>query len=468
MQIPPPDAAQPPVTQATGAVAVRVLAGNLAAVPVGALLEATVTRAGPREVTLTVNGLPLTVRPNGQLQPGTVLFVRVPGGSATQTLELVGSRPTTPEAAAAAAPIPTKPAQVSLVDVLAVLPDGRLRVKIDGNEEVGASPEQLAPGGRYVLQVERTPAGLALRAAPDTPKLPAEVATAVLRGSPQPDLAAAVKPLLAELATLQSPTQATGAEPPQPVAVREAAAAVRDTVRAFLPSDARPPDKAELKNLVENGGMHFEAKLARLVAEDVVPAPAADGTPARPERLIGADLKGDLLRLLQAVQDLGGATQAPAAKAALGGIEAQQAANALAQNGATPYFLQVPFPDGGEWRTLYLALEPEHHGSQPDSGRPGGFRMLMHVPLTDLGETWIDAGLSDRRFRAVLYLETSTARDRVAAELPGLRDELRAEGFAEVLLDVRPAADLPARARRQAAAMRAGHPESVSVLDVQV
>src|SRR5581483_10320864 len=124
MQIPPPDAALPLVTQTSGAVAVRVLAGNLAAVPVGALLEATVTQSSPREAVLTVNGLPLTVRPNGQLQPGTVLFVRVPGGSTTPTLELVGSKTTTPEARAATAPVPTK--SLSLVDVLAVLPDGRV------------------------------------------------------------------------------------------------------------------------------------------------------------------------------------------------------------------------------------------------------------------------------------------------------------------------------------------------------
>ena len=128
----------------------------------------------------------------------------------------------------------------------------------------------------------------------------------------------------------------------------------------------------------------------------------------------------------------------------------------------------MPFPDGGEWRTLHLALEPEHHGSRPDSDRPGGFRMLMHVPLTELGETWIDAGLSDRRFRAVLYLEKPAARERVAAELPALREELQSDGFAEVLLDVRPSRDLPARQRRQAAAMQAGRPEGVSVLDVKV
>jgi hypothetical protein len=37
----------------------------------------------------------------------------------------------------------------------------------------------------------------------------------------------------------------------------------------------------------------------------------------------------------------------------------------------------------------------------------------MHVPLTDLGETWIDAGLAGDKFRATIYL------DRAALPVPG-------------------------------------------------
>jgi hypothetical protein len=170
--------------------------------------------------------------------------------------------------------------------------------------------------------------------------------------------------------------------------------------------------------------------------------------------------------LLQAAHQLGAAA-VPAARAAVDGIEAQQAANVLAQDHGTPYVLQVPFPDAGRWRTLNLAIESEARGAAGEERHPGGFRLLLHVPLSELGETWIDAGLSADRFRAVLYLEAPAARDRVRAELAGLRTDLRADGFAEVLLDVRPAGDLPAGRRRQAAAMRAGRPDAVSLVDVE-
>jgi hypothetical protein len=129
--------------------------------------------------------------------------------------------------------------------------------------------------------------------------------------------------------------------------------------------------------------------------------------------------------------------------------------------------VQVPFPDGGEWRTLHLSLEPQNQPGRPDAERAGRFRVFMHVPLNDLGETWIDAGLAGDQFRATIYLDRAPVRDRVRAALPELATELRTDGFSEVLLDVRAAADLPDRHRREAAALQTGRPESVSVLDVR-
>jgi hypothetical protein len=320
-------------------------------------------------------------------------------------------------------------------------------VLLDGAEAVATAPSGLVPGSRYVLSAEQTPDGVRLAPPDDSPALPVAVATALLR-SPAPTLAASLAPLRAELASLTAPQQ--------PAAVRDAGAAVEAALRALVPEGGRPPDAGQLRALVEDGGLHFEAKLARM-AEGGAEPPAP-----------GGDLKGDLLRLLQAVNDLGGAARAPAADAALRGIEARQAANVLAQEGGTPFVLQVPFPDGGAWRTLHLSLEPEYRPDQSEGERAGRFRVFMHVPLAELGETWIDAGLDGGRFRATIYLDRAGVRDRVRAALPELGDELRADGFSEVLLDVRGSADLPDGRRGEAAAARAGRPAGVSVLDVRV
>ncbi len=642
----------------------HVLAGDLAKLPIGSLLQATASGVTPREAVLTVNGQTLTVRtpPGVQLQTGAVFLVRVPqnGASATNpTLELgVPSaslqNPQTPTAAppqrptsvasalpnsigrsvgttATAAPTtgatatptaaPTAPPRLALVDVLAQLPNGTLRVQIDGDEQTATSSEPLVTGGRYVLQVAQTASGPVLKAPPDSPALPTEVAIAVLR-NPVPTLAATLKPLQAELAALTgqptntpqptstgqpttTATQPIGAQQPtsaaqpadavplpgaaqlpgavQPTtavpttavpttaipttavpttavpttavptaltalltagnpalpstndtaqltaaapksnnpaivanpAVQKAANAVLNTLSTFLPSDSRPLNATELQNLIENGGLHFEAKLARLAeptatttpktapatvstASATKPATAAAPQPAREpnaatslatdttgtttsarssapapastttQQVVGPDLKGDLLNLLQSVQDLGGAAAAPAAAAALGGLEAQQATNALAQSTGAPYYLQVPFPDGAVWRTLHLSLEPQNPSAQSDTSTPSGrFRVFMHVPLTDLGETWIDAGVAGDQFRATIYLDQATVRDRVQAALPELQTQLEADGFSEVLLNVKSSSDLPDRYRREAGAMQAGRPASVSLLDVK-
>lgn len=573
MQLNPLTAAPLTALPAGASTSVRVLAGNLAAVPVGELLNAVVASVSPREAVLTVNGQALTVRPpaGAPLQPGAAVLVRVPATAATApnpTIELAvppnptpgtspnltPAPPPTPNQKAAAGVAPRvsegvarpvagevasapaakpplvgvanvpPPPRLAVVDVLAPLPDGRVRVQLDGVEQVATAAEPLAPGGRYVLQVERSPTGIKLTTPPPTAAAqPTEIATAVLR-TPAPTLPAALKPLQAELATLTKPPPTTA--PAVPAPVREAAVAVEATLRTFVPAEPKPPDATQLRQLVENGGLHFEAKLARQVegpdspdpplapqaaAKANAPAPttgrAASGnepaapkgdspspseakaptTPvpeasepkpiaasresdgAKPQAAMGRepDLKGDLLRLLQAVNDLGGNLRAPAAEAAVRGIEAQQAANVLAQASGTPYFLQVPFPDGGEWRTLRLSLEPQHRPDQADAERAGRFRVFMHVPLTDLGETWIDAGLSGERFRATIYLDQAAVRDRVRAALPDLHTELAAEGFSEVLLDVRSSGELPEGRRKAAGSVQAGRPDAVSVLDVR-
>src|SRR5262249_22091594 len=148
---------------------------------------------------------------------------------------------TGPTPTAASSP---SPPQVARVEVLARNPDGRLLVRVDGRELAARSDEPMEPGGRYVVQVERSTAGVTLRALQDRPELPVEVASAVRRDTPHPpELGASLKPLLAELNAL--PDAATG---PQP----EAAATVRQVLSKLLPAPGHAPDAAQLKAVVED------------------------------------------------------------------------------------------------------------------------------------------------------------------------------------------------------------------------
>lgn len=232
------------------------------------------------------------------------------------------------------------------------------------------------------------------------------------------------------------------------IADQPQAAKVRVVLDSILPDTPRPTDAEQLQSLVKDGGQFLEAKLDR----------RASG-----ERInFGQDLKAVLTELVAA------APQLAAARTTLDGIEYQQAANVLSQQSTGAFIVPVPFPDGANWRTLHLAIEPDSSGGEASAERRDRFRVLMHVPLNELGETYIDAGVDGEHLRAVLYLDSSAARERVRPELAGLETELRSSGFREVLLDVRPTADLPDRRRQQANAMTAGRTDTTSVVDVRV
>lgn len=366
---------------------------------------------------------------------------RQPAALPATTARATGVGPAVPQKSAA-------PVQLSVVEVLPPTADGVPRVRVDGRPPVLAeSPEPLPPGAKVIAQVERTPQGVRILPAPvaDTPRTTTAVVAAILKQD-RPPPAGEVLPKLAR--ELESVPPALAAKP----TAAKAATELRESVRAQLPDSPRPPTAADLKALVEDGGQRYEAKLGRQ-------AEGGDGPGPR-------DLKGGLLKLFEAVPAVAH-SQFPAAKATLDGIEQQQASNVLSQQSGGPLVLQVPFPDGPHWRTLHLAVEPEQPNPTADESGARPFRMLMHVPLSDLGDTWIDAGLNGEQFRAVLYLEQAAVRDRVRGELPGLRDDLRRTGFTDVLLDVRPTTDLTDRQRQRGAAMSAGVPVSTTVIDAR-
>jgi len=449
----------------------RLVAGDISTLVSGQTMPATVMKAAPGETVLSLAGQQVTLRGTVNVSPGDVLNVRVQPG-ATPMVVVTGKEqaPTggpvnanagasTGTSTAATAtqqraasvygssrPATPAPAEPVIVDVIARQPNGQYRVRIDGQETTAASQQPLQPGGRYAVQLDRTPTGVFLRPLPDSPLLPTTVATAILRTDKPPPLGDTLPSLVKELAS-----------PPADPKVRTAAAEVRDVAAKLLPEADQPPTAERIKQLVEDGGTHYEAKLAR--AAD----PTTPDRPAPPTH--HTDLKGGLLSLARSVSDL--ASSFPAAAATLNGIERQQAVNVLAQQNGGMAVFQVPFPDGPNWRTVGLGFEPDGSSPRDANGRATGFRVMMHVPLSSLGETWIDASAEASHLRAVLYVSDADARERVRADLPELRAELRAGGFSEVLLDVRPAGDLTDAQRRKANAIREGVPEGGGLLDVR-
>lgn len=278
--------------------------------------------------------------------------------------------------------------------------------------------------------------------------------------SKPPELGQSVKPLLQELATLTETA-------PKPIA--DAANSVKQMLRTIIPDVPRAPNATEVEAAIRDGGQQYEAKIAEAVDRkstlrttemNLVPKDAAPQ--ARP---LGHDLKGTLLNLVETARTLRDASfDIPTARAVLNGIEATQAVNALNQQSSGAFFMQIPIPDGDDWKTVYLAIEPDQADNEGEAS--SGFRVFMNVDLTELGETWIDVGMSGGGLMAVLYLNAAN-RERIIAASESLQTDLQAEGFASSWVDVRSATDLPERMRLRAEHMKSGSPERSGLIDYE-
>ena len=440
-----------------------VLAGDVAHLLPNEPLAAIVRSVRAGQAVLDIGGTLLTVQTtDGALRPGAAVTVRFAdtgrgvvdlGGGLTTTVTLAGSGRTA-ETPASASPTATAPAAaftavprealppafsspIVRAAVLAQLPDGQYLVRIEGNEVRVSSEEPLQAGAGYVRRAEVTQQGVTLRPLPDTPQLPGLIAAAVLRGIPErPPIGPAL--------------QAIAASPGESATLAEArSASLPRLLAALVPAAGRPPTADQLAAFVRDGGLLYEAKLARAPDADVRTVPTGD-------------VKGAILRALQQV---GSADKDAPLRTVLDSIESQQALNVLAAAMGEGVRLQFPIPDLPAWRTLDVSIAPADQGTNADRPGGNGFSILLHTEMTETGDTWVDARVEGKNFRAVLYVEHEAARQDAKRDLPELASELRTAGFTGVLLDVRGTADL--RPSDRVHAMRGTAPVGAALLDVR-
>lgn len=536
MQVPAPEGAAPwlaPLTTVT--LTARVERGELAALPMGELLQAVVVKVEPGAATLLVQGRELVIQPSQPMQPGTVWLLRRPSGETGQpvehlTLTARASPPAPPghatqmlasthqnaspvEAprfsgnpspfpAALTAVVAAHSAQPQLVEVLEQISPQTYRIEWLGQILLARSEQPLQPQHQHLVQFELRPDGLWLIRPAETSQTPRLLAAALLSQLPPADLAPHLADLFQTLAertlATPSPTVIEGAagklwEPTAGDTTSRLLRNVQTALESFWPSELRPLSAHQLRHLVENGGLVYEARLAAAQSSSPTPEPrpvplgTSGDTSAVPIQTLSQeqtalrsppilnDLKGNLLRLIQAPG--GGLESAMQAVAlpVLQSIISLQAANILASHQGTPYWLQIPFPDGSAWRTLYLALHPEFSLSLGDSASGDKFsytsqryHILIHAPLDTMGNTWIDMTLHGDRLHAVLYFEREAALQQALALQGELHQMLQDSDFIQIGVEFRSAADLPVRHRQHAEAMRQGRPPSLHLVDWEV
>ena len=322
---------------------------------------------------------------------------------------------------------------------------------------VAASPQTAETAVRGPLTAAATatrPAEVTVQV-PPTPLMSVEQLAAALRQRLQAiPLGEVIRNVIAQ--TVTSQTQSSSTPPPQPPP--PALEALVSRLRALLPQ-GQPPTAEQLGTFLRDGGLHFEARLAKHAVNH--------SPPSEIQQTVQRDVKGLVLRALAeaSVQPSEAARTAPVVQH-LQAIEAQQTGNLLALARGDPVFFQVPLmltPDQSS--TLHLAVQRDGKGPNAENQ---GVSFFMHLELEQFGTVRVDAQFNPMGMRVIFYVEKEQGRARLHSGLSELREALQQGREGPVLLAVRPLGELPRDQKPLFEALASGLPASGTHLDVRV
>lgn len=419
-----------------------------AGIRLGDATPLTIVQAADLSLVVNFQGKQLTVQMPA-LPPGTELNARWTQLTPRPVLEaaLPVLNPATP--------LPRlRAGDIVAVQVLRELPGGTVQIALGGVPLEAEAPPGIAPGSQLNVQVASLQPQLVLHildreALPESPLLP------LLRNgvAGQADGARTYAELQA-LLDLRTPTDSTG-EPAGAGLTR-----LRNQLAALLPERGPPPFE-QIVRLVQDGGLHYEAKLARA---------ALAGATDIFRQVAASDLKGLLLHALGSTQTAAPVTADPATQPLTGflqQLEAQQALNLLAKARNLPYQLQLPIQTPQGLTTAALAIEADEGGNRQGGRQEAGYNLFFSLDLEGLGPTRIDAHLTKDTARVLFYLKPGEPLARLEADLPAFQQALRALGFAEVLTAARPLSELAPEQRTKLQALAAGLPAAMNLVDAR-
>jgi hypothetical protein len=332
--------------------------------------------------------------------------------------------------------------------VLQLLPGDRLLLELGGQQVEAESPSGLSVGQRLLLRVDELQPQLVLHITELEPTIEAEAARLLRTLLPaHADAGALLEHLDSLLQSEESPP------------IGGALIKLKEAITMLL-SDGAPPTPERLKNLFQDGGIYYEAKLLHAAKEDAQSLRA----------VAGGDLKGLLLSALKETE--AGAFPAEfknAISAQLNNLETQQAVNLLAQLDSGAFQFQIPFFTGAGFSTAALSVERDGKGGKESRDSvTGGYNLLFLLDLENFGRTRIDAHVTEKQLRVIFYVDRESSIMLLRQELPSFRETLLAMGYREVLLAATPLKDIPTEKQQRFDAIAVGAPSSIHLLDVKV
>lgn len=424
---------------------IRILAGKIPDLNLGERVKVFVIQAADAAALVNLKGAEVNVSRLAGMKPGAEIVVRVAAVSPQPLLRLEavvhsGSSQMPPLAVG----------QTASATVLRLLSADRLLLHVEGALVETNNPGGVSAGESLRVRVDRLLPQVVLHIVDQEPDIETEALRLLRTQLPGRASVDSLTNLQNHLAS--HPALREGVSSPSSVGKLHA------LISAMLPDQSLPTPES-LAAFVRDGGLHYEAKLFRAALEG----------PQAFARVATSDLKG---LLLGALEEISAAPPAGDLRAAilsqLGQVEAQQAANLLAQLRGEPYQLQLPLLAGLGWNALALSIERD---AQDADGKPekreAGFTVLFLLDLENFGRVRIDARIGTETLRVIFYAEQESSLVRLDDELPAFHETLQAMGYREVLLAAKPLKDIPPEKEPKFAALALGASPGISLLDVK-
>ncbi len=202
----------------------------------------------------------------------------------------------------------------------------------------------------------------------------------------------------------------------------------------ILSREFKTPDAAQLKEMVDRSGFHYEAKV-----KDFVLKPGLSNKNV----LLENDLKGQLMRLARQLGQIpAGATESTASEKftgklmaqvnqAVSNIELQQLTHHFAKEEQHPLLLQLPENLLGEEDRFKIYIFPDQ---REDAGRESDFHnrifnLVFLLNLSALGDLRIETKIFKDEISIHITGSNSNAVQFIQAHVPELEDLFQEEGF---------------------------------------